>query len=87
MHRCFAEVAILENGTIQHAGRFKLEHRRVIAFGKTLKRSDEVVMPSAGVAASFAALIALRITSESISNWDDLIGSPRLLSTHRQRFA
>ena len=44
VHRSFAEVAILENGTIQHAGRFKLEHRRVTAFGKTLKRVRRVVV-------------------------------------------
>ena len=48
VHRSFAEVAILENGTIQHAGRFKLEHWRVIAFGKTLKRNDEVVLEATG---------------------------------------
>jgi hypothetical protein len=48
VHRSFAEVAILENGTIQHAGRFKLERWRVIAFGKTLKRNDEVVLEATG---------------------------------------
>jgi transposase len=48
VHRSFAEVAILENGTIQHAGRFKLERWRVIAFGKTLQRNDEVVLEATG---------------------------------------
>jgi transposase len=44
VHRSFAEVAILDKGMIQHAGRFKLEHRQVIDFGKMLRRSDEVVL-------------------------------------------
>jgi transposase len=48
VHRSFAEVAILENGTIKHAGRLKLEHQRVVAFGKALKRSDEVVLEATG---------------------------------------
>ena len=48
VHRSFAEVAILENGTIQHAGRFKLERWRVIAFGKTLQRNDEIVLEATG---------------------------------------
>ena len=48
VHRSFAEVAILENGAIKHAGRLKLEHQRVVAFGKALKRSDEVVLEATG---------------------------------------
>jgi transposase len=48
VHRTFAEVAILENGTIKHAGHLKLEHQRVVAFGKALKRSDEVVLEATG---------------------------------------
>ncbi len=44
IHRAFAEVAILERGKVRHEGRFPLEHKSVIAFGRTLKRSDEVVV-------------------------------------------
>ena len=51
VHRSFAEVAILENGTIQHAGRFKLEHWRVIAFGKTLKRNEKSFWRRLGIPA------------------------------------
>jgi hypothetical protein len=48
VHRSFAEVAVLDKGIIEHAGRFKLEHRRVIDFGKLLRRSDEVVLEATG---------------------------------------
>jgi hypothetical protein len=47
VHRSFAEVAIVDKGIIEHAGRFRLEHRRVIDFGKSLRRSDEVVLEEA----------------------------------------
>jgi hypothetical protein len=45
----FAEVAILEEGSMQYAGRLKREYRRVIDFGKTLKRGDEVVSERSGI--------------------------------------
>jgi transposase len=48
VHRSFAEVAVLDKGIIEHAGRFKLEHHRVIDFGKSLRRSDEVVLEATG---------------------------------------
>jgi transposase len=48
VHRSFAEVAVLDKGIIEHAGRFKLEHRRVIDFGKSLRRSNEIVLEATG---------------------------------------
>ena len=68
VHRSFAEVAILENGTIQHAGRFKPEHWRVIAFGKALKRGDEVVLEATGNTS-----VIVRCRSSALVGQNDLI--------------
>lgn len=57
IHRAFAEVATLEKGTIRHAGRFTLEHKCVTDFGKSLKRTDEVVVEATGKTAVVVRLL------------------------------
>ena len=44
IHRSFAQVAILEDGTIIRQLRVDLVHDRLVAFAKTLSLEDEVVI-------------------------------------------
>jgi transposase len=57
VHRSFAEVAILEKGTIRRAGRIALEHGRLIEFGKALDLRDEVVLEATGNTAIIVRLL------------------------------
>src|SRR5215471_15138271 len=57
VHRSFAEVAILEKGTIRGAGRIALEHGHIIEFGKALDLRDEVVLEATGNTAIIVRLL------------------------------
>ena len=44
VHRSFAQVAILEDGKITDSLRIEMEHDAVVAFGRSLRPNDEVVL-------------------------------------------
>ena len=44
VHRSFAQVAKLENGVVRQCGRVYLVRNKVLAFARTLKADDEVVL-------------------------------------------
>ena len=48
VHRSFAQVAELENGVVRQCGRLDLVHDKVLAFAKTLRSDDEVVLEATG---------------------------------------
>jgi transposase len=58
VHRSFAEVAILENGKLRTGGRIVLQHEQVVAFARTLRPDDEVVLEATGNSAILVRLIA-----------------------------
>jgi len=68
IHRAFAEVAILERGKVRHEGRFHLEHKSVIAFGRTLKRSDEVVVEATGNTSIVVRLLRPHVRRVVVAN-------------------
>lgn len=56
VHRSFAQVAILEDGSTTDV-RIDLDHDAVVAFGQTLRPDDEVVLEATG---NTAAIVRLR---------------------------
>lgn len=47
IHRSFAQVAILDQGEVTTEKRVELVHDKVVAFGRTLKPDDEIVLEAA----------------------------------------
>lgn len=48
VHRSFAQVAELEDGVLRQCGRLELVRDTVLAFARTLKANDEVVLEATG---------------------------------------
>ena len=48
VHRSFGQIAILEGKEIRDAGRVAMEREAVLTFGRSLNRSDEVVLEETG---------------------------------------
>ena len=57
VHRSFAQVAVLENGKVITELRVDLVHEKVVAFGRTLRRDDEVVLEATGNTAAIERLL------------------------------
>lgn len=57
IHRSFAQVAILEDGTIIRQLRVDLVHDRLVAFAKTLSLEDEVVIEVTGNSAAVERIL------------------------------
>ena len=57
VHRSFAQVAILDNGKFTDNIRIDLEHDAVVAFGKSLRSEDEVILESTGNTAAIVRLL------------------------------
>jgi transposase len=68
VHRSFAEVAILENGKLRTAGRIVLQHEPVVAFARTLRPDDEVVLEATGNSAILVRLIAPFVRRVVVAN-------------------
>ena len=58
VHRSFAQVAILEDGKITDSLRIEMEHDAVVAFGRSLRRNDEVVLEATGNTATIVRLLS-----------------------------
>ena len=57
VHRSFAQVAILEDGKVIAERRLDLVHGKVVAFGRTLKPDDEVVLEATGNTSAIERLL------------------------------
>jgi len=44
VHRSFAQVAIYDDGQITESFRVDMEHDAVVAFGRSLRSEDEVIL-------------------------------------------
>lgn len=68
VHRSFAEVAILDNGKLRTGGRIVLQHEQVVAFARTLRPDDEVVLEATGNSAILVRLIAPFVRRVVVAN-------------------
>lgn len=68
VHRSFGQIAILEGKTIQDAGRVAMEREAVLAFGRTLKATDEVVLEETGNTAILVRLLAPFVRRVVVAN-------------------
>jgi len=68
VHRSFAQVAILEDGLTAKSFRVDLEHDAVLAFGKSLRPDDEVVLEATGNTAAIVRLLTPFVTRVVIAN-------------------
>ena len=57
VHRSFAQVAELENGVVRQCGRLDLVRDKVLAFAKTLRSDDEVVLEATGNTMAIVTLL------------------------------
>ncbi|MGY4606634.1 transposase [Bradyrhizobium sp. USDA 4474] len=68
IHRSFAEVAILEDGTIIRQLRVDLVHDRLVAFAKTLSLEDEVVIEVTGNSAAVERILRPHVKRVAVAN-------------------
>jgi transposase len=68
VHRSFAVSAILENGQLRAGERIVLEHDAVVAFARTLRPDDEVVLEATGNTAAVVRLITPHVRKVVIAN-------------------
>jgi transposase len=68
IHRSFAVSAVLENGQLRTGERVVLERDAVVAFAKTLRPDDEVVVEATGNTAAVVRLISPHVAKVAIAN-------------------
>ncbi len=68
VHRSFAQVAILDAGVVAASFRIVLEHDAVIEFGKSLWRTDEVVLETTGNTSAIVRLLSPFVARVIIAN-------------------
>lgn len=68
VHRSFAQVAILDSGKFTDNIRIDLEHDAVVAFGKSLRSEDEVILESTGNTAAIVRLLKPFVKRVVIAN-------------------
>ena len=68
VHRSFAQVAVLDGTEIVEELRLDLEHDAVVAFGRGLKRDDEVVLEATGNTAAIVRLLKPFVARVVIAN-------------------
>jgi len=68
IHRSFAQVAILEDGTIIRQLRVDLVHDRLVAFAKTLSLEDEVVIEVTGNSAAVERILRPHVKRVAVAN-------------------
>ena len=57
VHRSFAQVAIYDDGEITDSFRVDMEHDAVVAFGRSLMPTDEVVLEATGNTSAVVRLL------------------------------
>ena len=68
VHRSFAQVAIFADGTVTESFRVDLEHDEVVAFGRSLRPDDEVVLEATGNTAAIVRLLTPFVARVVIAN-------------------
>lgn len=68
IHRSFAQVAILEEGTVTKQLRVELVHEPLVAFAKTLSLDDEVVIEVTGNSAAVERLLRPHVKRVAVAN-------------------
>lgn len=68
VHRSFAQVAIHEDGLTAKSFRVELEHDAVVAFGKSLRPDDEVVLEATGNTVAIVRLLTPFVARVLIAN-------------------
>lgn len=68
VHRSFAQVAVLDGTKIVEELRIDLEHDAVTAFGRSLRRDDEVVLEATGNTAAIVRLLKPFVARVVIAN-------------------
>ena len=68
VHRAFAVVAVLEDGGLRDGGRVALEHDKVVAFAKTLRPDDELVLEATGNSAILVRLLSPFVRRVVVAN-------------------
>jgi transposase len=68
VHRSFAQMAILENGTMRDAGKVDLERSRLLQFAKSLKPDDEIVLEATGNTSAIVRLLSPFVARVVIAN-------------------
>ena len=68
IHRTFAQVAVLEHGTVKDQARFPTQQEPVLPLGKTLHADDEVVIEATVNTAVLARLLAPFVKRVVVAN-------------------
>lgn len=68
VHRSFAQIAIFDRGKFTAEFRVELEHDAVVAFGKSLRKDDEVVLEATGNTAAIVRLLKPFVARVVIAN-------------------
>lgn len=68
VHRSFAQVAIHDDGAIVNSFRVDMEHDAVVAFGRSLKATDEVILEATGNTATIVRLLKPFVARVVIAN-------------------
>lgn len=68
VHRSFAQVAMLEDGVLRQCGRVDLVRDKVVAFARTLRPDDEVVLEATGNTMAIVRLLKPHVGKMIIAN-------------------
>ena len=68
IHRSFAQIAIFEDGAVKESFRIEMEHDAVVAFGRSLRETDEVVLEATGNTAAVVRLLSPFVARVVIAN-------------------
>ena len=68
VHRSFAATAVLEDGRLRKGVRVELRHDRLLAWARSLRPDDEVVLEATGNTAAIVRLVAPHVGRVAIAN-------------------
>ncbi|QRM33102.1 IS110 family transposase [Microvirga sp. VF16] len=68
VHRSFAQMAIVENGTLRDAGKVDLDRSRLLRFAQPLRPDDEVVLEATGNTSAIVRLLSPFVARVVIAN-------------------
>lgn len=68
VHRSFAQVAICDDGEVTESFRVDMEHDAVVAFGRSLKPEDEVILEATGNTSAIVRLLTPFVNRVVIAN-------------------
>ena len=68
VHRSFAVVAMLEDGAMRSGGRIELVRHQILAFGRTLRPDDELVLEATGNTMAIVRLLRPFVGRIAVAN-------------------